>query len=77
MPHQSGTSKPTIEQHLKACGVSRRSFLQLCTTIMVTAPMGMALAEKTGLMQVTNAIRCGRHPDWNSLASQLRSASGY
>ncbi len=45
MPNQTGTPKPTIEQHLKACGVSRRSFLQLCSAIMVTAPMGMALTE--------------------------------
>jgi hydrogenase small subunit len=62
MSHATGTSKPTIEQHLKACSVSRRSFEQLCTTIMVTAPMGMALTEKAGLMQVANAIGKAKRP---------------
>jgi NiFe hydrogenase small subunit HydA len=62
MPNQTGTPKPTIEQHLKTCGVSRRSFLQLCSAIMVTAPMGMALTEKAGLLQVADAIGKAKRP---------------
>jgi hydrogenase small subunit len=62
MPKPRGTSNPTIEEHLTAWGVSRRSFLQLCTTIMVTAPVGMALTEKKGLMQVAAAIGKAKRP---------------
>lgn len=62
MPKPRGTSKPTIEEHLTACGVSRRSFLQLCTTIMVTAPVGMALTQNKGLMQVAAAIGKAKRP---------------
>ena len=56
MPNSTGTEKPTIEQHLKSCGVSRRGFLQLCTALMVTAPVGMALTEKRSLLQVAAAV---------------------
>ena len=33
------SERPTIEEHLRQCGVSRRSFLQLCTALLVTAPL--------------------------------------
>ena len=62
MPNQTGTPKPTIEQHLTACGVSRRSFLQLCTALMVTAPVGMALTEKASVLQIAEAIGKAKRP---------------
>jgi hydrogenase small subunit len=52
----------TIGEHLKACGVSRRNFLQLCGTIMVTAPVGLALTSKGSLLQVANAISKSKRP---------------
>jgi hydrogenase small subunit len=36
----------TIGDHLKQSGVSRRNFLTLCSMLMATAPMGLALTEK-------------------------------
>jgi len=62
MPKQTGIEKPTIEQHLKSCGVSRRGFLQLCTALMVTAPVGMALTEKKSLLQVAEAVGKAKRP---------------
>ena len=62
MPNQTGIPKPTIEQHLTACGVSRRSFLQLCTALMVTAPVGMALTEKASVLQIAEAIGKAKRP---------------
>ena len=62
MSDATGTPKPTIEQHLKACGVSRRSFLQLCTALMVTAPAGLALTGKTSVLQVAQAIGKAKRP---------------
>lgn len=46
MPNVDGTEKQTIASHLKACGVSRREFVQLCSMLMVAAPAGLALTEK-------------------------------
>lgn len=37
--------RPTIGQSLKAAGVSRREFVQLCSMLMVAAPAGLALTE--------------------------------
>ena len=52
----------TIAEHLQASGVSRRSFLQLCSTLMVTAPVGLALTGKKSLLQVAAAIGKTRRP---------------
>jgi len=35
----------TIEERLKACGVSRRSFLQFCSSLMIAAPFGLAITD--------------------------------
>src|ERR1700757_2103241 len=56
MANQIGSQSPTIEQHLKACGVSRRSFLQLCTALMVTAPVGLGLTSKANALEVAKDI---------------------
>ena len=46
----------TIAEHLQASGVSRRSFLQLCSTLMVAAPVGLALTGKKSVLQIAEAI---------------------
>ena len=62
MPNDREVRIPTIGQHLKDCGVSRRSFLQLCTALMVTAPVGLALTDKSSVLQVAQAIGQARRP---------------
>src|SRR6201981_3544603 len=62
MANQIGSQSPTSEQHLKECGVSRRSFLQLCTALMVTAPVGLALTQKGSVLQVAQAIGQAKRP---------------
>jgi len=52
----------TIAEHLKASGVSRRSFLQLCSTLMVTAPVGLALTGKKSVLQIAEAIGKTKRP---------------
>jgi hydrogenase small subunit len=53
---------PTIEEHLKASGVSRRSFVQLCGMLMATAPMGLALTKNKSVLQVAQAIGKTKRP---------------
>jgi len=36
----------TIDERLLRCGVSRRAFLQFCSTLMVAAPFGLAITDK-------------------------------
>jgi len=36
----------TIDERLMRCGVSRRSFLQFCSSLMVAAPFGLAITDK-------------------------------
>jgi hydrogenase small subunit len=62
MPNDREVRIPSIGQHLKDCGVSRRSFLQLCTALMVTAPVGLALTDKSSVLQVAQAIGQARRP---------------
>jgi len=62
MANEIGRPKATIAQHLQDCGVSRRSFLQLCTALMVTAPVGLTLTEKANAWQVAQQIGKARRP---------------
>lgn len=62
MANQIGFQSPTIEQHLKECGVSRRNFLQLCTALMVTAPVGLGLTSKANALEVAQAIGKVKRP---------------
>ena len=62
MAKEIGSQPPTIEQHLKECGVSRRSFLQLCTALMVTAPVGLGLTSKATAQEVAKTIGKARRP---------------
>jgi len=54
--------KETIAQSLKNAGYSRRDFLQLCTTIMATAPMGLAFTEKATPAEVAKAVGKAKKP---------------
>jgi hydrogenase small subunit len=62
MANQIGSQSPTSEQHLKECGVSRRSFLQLCTALMVTAPVGLGVTSKANALEVAQTIGKAKRP---------------
>ncbi len=53
---------PTIAEHLEATGVSRRNFVQLCSMLMATAPMGLALTSKKSVFEVAAAIGKTKRP---------------
>jgi len=36
----------TIDERLMRCGVSRRAFLQFCSSLMIAAPLGLAITAK-------------------------------
>ena len=36
----------TIDERLMRCGVSRRAFLQLCSSLMIAAPFALAITDK-------------------------------
>jgi hydrogenase small subunit len=52
----------TIAQSLKNAGYSRRDFLQLCTTLVATAPVGLALTDKSTPAAVATKIAKARKP---------------
>ena len=52
----------TIAAHLKKSGVSRRSFLQLCSTLLVTAPVGLSLTSKATAAQIAKIVGKARRP---------------
>ncbi len=54
--------RDTIAAHLKKCGVSRRSFLQLCSTLMVTAPVGLSLTGRATAAQIAKIVGKARRP---------------
>ena len=56
------TQEDTIAAHLQRSGVSRRSFLQLCSKVMVAAPVGLALTRKRSLAQVAQLVGKSRRP---------------
>jgi len=64
--------KETIAEHLRKSGVSRRSFLQLCSKILVVAPVGLALTHKTTAAQVAKLVGKARRPQ--SSGSIFRTA---
>ena len=33
----------TIDERLMRCGISRRGFLQFCSSLMIAAPFGLAI----------------------------------
>jgi len=58
----STTQKETIAAHLRKSGVSRRSFLQLCSKVMVAAPVGLALTSKRTVAEVAQLVGQSRRP---------------
>jgi hydrogenase small subunit len=42
----SATTLETIDERLLRCGISRRSFLVFCSTLMIAAPYGLAITDK-------------------------------
>lgn len=54
--------RETIAEHLKKTGVSRRSFLQLCSTLIVAAPVGLSLTSKATAAQVARIVGKARRP---------------
>jgi hydrogenase small subunit len=53
---------PTIAEHLESSGVSRRNFIQLCSMLMATAPIGLSLTSKKSVLQVAQAIGKTKRP---------------
>ena len=54
--------KETIAAHLQKSGVSRRSFLQLCSTLLLVAPVGLSLTSKATAAQVARILGKARRP---------------
>jgi hydrogenase small subunit len=52
----------TIAAHLKKSGVSRRNFLQLCSKIIIAAPVGLSLTRKATAAQVARLVGKARRP---------------
>jgi hydrogenase small subunit len=52
----------TIRAHLEATGSSRRDFLRLCSAVMVTAPVGLALTQQKSLAEVAAKVGKARRP---------------
>jgi hydrogenase small subunit len=42
----SSKALETIDERMLRCGVSRRAFLQFCTSLMIAAPYGLAITDK-------------------------------
>ena len=59
---KDANAQDTIAQSLKNAGYSRRDFLQLCTTLVATAPMGLALTEKATPAEVAKAVGKAKKP---------------
>src|ERR1700751_5227600 len=64
------TGDISIGEHLRKSGVSRRNFLQLCSTLMVAAPVGLTLTSKSSLAQVAKKVAKARRPSVIWLHSQ-------
>jgi len=56
------SKNPTIAEHLQASGVSRRSFLQLCGMLVVSAPVGLAITGNKSVSQVAEIIGKTKRP---------------
>jgi hydrogenase small subunit len=52
----------TIARSLKNAGYSRRDFLQLCTTLVAAAPMGLALTEQFTPAEIAKKVAKARKP---------------
>ncbi len=58
-----GQNKPlTIGEQLKLAGVQRRDFLKFCTQLMIAAPVGLALTNKSWAGEVAQEIMQMQRP---------------
>src|SRR5271166_6312663 len=46
----------TIDERLIRCGISRRTFLQFCSSLMIAAPFGLAITDKKMPEEVAQAL---------------------
>ena len=53
--------KDTIAAHLQSSGVSRRSFLELCSKIIIAAPIGLSLTSRSAA-QVAKIVGKAKRP---------------
>ena len=53
---KSASALETVDERLLRCGVSRRSFLQLCSSLMIAAPFGLAITNKKTPEEVAAAL---------------------
>src|SRR5579871_4058584 len=58
----STVQNSTIAAHLRKSGVSRRSFLELCSKLMVAAPIGLSLTSHRTAAQVAKLVGKARRP---------------
>ncbi len=52
----SASALETVDERLMRCGVSRRSFLQFCSSLMIAAPFGLAITDKKAPEDVAAAL---------------------
>jgi hydrogenase small subunit len=52
----SSKALETIDERMLLCGVSRRAFLQFCTSLMIAAPYGLAITDKKAPEDVATAL---------------------
>ncbi len=52
----SASALETVDERLLQCGVSRRSFLQFCSSLMIAAPFGLAITDKKTPEEVAAAL---------------------
>jgi hypothetical protein len=67
--------RDTIAAHLKKCGVSRRSLLQLCSTLIMTAPVGLSLTGRATAAQRAKIVGKARRPTWRVISDSGGSTS--
>src|SRR5271157_5496101 len=46
----------TIDERLMQCGISRRAFLQFCSSLMIAAPFGLAITDKKTPEEVAHGL---------------------
>jgi len=63
VPHDDDRDRPvTIGEQLKAAGIPRRDFIKFCTQLMIVAPVGLALTNKSWAGEVAEEIASLRRP---------------
>src|ERR1700734_182062 len=50
------TALGTIDERLMHCGISRRAFIQFCSSLMIAAPFGLAITDKKTPEEVASGL---------------------